>query len=607
MTGYLCKYTPVEILRSFGESFEKIEPLLYWPRVSAETSFHCADGIMHPNICAYVRGVLEDSLQKGLKKVILVNCCDSVRRLYDVMKSDPRFDSPILLDLPRKTGESSVDFYAQQIETFIATLEIAFKRKLDANFLFKILLAEQEKAAVMATDSRSRPKPEKVGATIRLALGGARMSTTLRTWIQTYPVSIQEDLTCTSPERILPNCASIKPYSPTDAKKPEFRSVLKGYAFALLNQTPCMRMNDVQQRLQRLKASEPLDGIIYQTVKFCDFYGYEYAHWMNEFSYPVLKIETDYTPGSNGQLKTRLEAFLETIRAKKGIALEPFPHPVSNVEKKEKVYTAAQMKKPHTTIVAGIDAGSTSVNVVIMDGHHNLLSYSIVKTGSKSGLGAQSALNEALSSAHLTEEDIDYVVSTGYGRAVVTFGNETVTEITCHAKGALFLDAAVRTVIDIGGQDSKAIRLEENGNVKDFVMNDKCAAGTGKFLEMMARTLEMEVDELGDSALLAKERIQISSMCTVFAESEVISLIAQNKETPDIIRGLCDSVASRTAALVSRVGKEEKIMMTGGVAKNIGVVKSLIEKLQMPIVVPPEPQIVGALGAAIIALERLSK
>ena len=198
---------------------------------------------------------------------------------------------------------------------------------------------------------------------------------------------------------------------------------------------------------------------------------------------------------------------------------------------------------------------------------------------------------------------IGRVVATGYGRIAVPFASKKVTEITCHARGAYHLFPQTRTVIDIGGQDSKVIRLGKDGRVVDFVMNDKCAAGTGRFLEVMARALEVSLEDMGRLSDLARERLTISSMCTVFAESEVVSLIAEGHPKEDIIRGLHDAVSERVAGMAERVGLENGVTMTGGVAKNAGVVRSLEERLGVKISRPEEPQIVGALGAALIAAD----
>ena len=182
-----------------------------------------------------------------------------------------------------------------------------------------------------------------------------------------------------------------------------------------------------------------------------------------------------------------------------------------------------------------------------------------------------------------------------------------ITEITCHARGAFFVHPETRTVIDIGGQDSKVIRLDGQGRNVDFQMNDKCAAGTGRFLEVMAHALEVKLEDLGGLSLSAPRTIQISSMCTVFAESEVVSLIAENQPKEVIIRGLHDAIADRILGLVRRVGVEEKVTLTGGVAKNEGVVRALEERLAVKLFVPPEPQIIGALGAALLARELPSR
>ena len=185
--------------------------------------------------------------------------------------------------------------------------------------------------------------------------------------------------------------------------------------------------------------------------------------------------------------------------------------------------------------------------------------------------------------------------------------DSSVTEITCHAKGAHFLDPDARTVIDIGGQDSKVIRIDENGNVLNFIMNDKCAAGTGRFLEMQARTLGMSMPEMSKEGLAWKKDLSITSMCTVFAESEVVSLVAQNEQAADIIHGLNKAIAAKTAALAARLGVEPGVIMTGGVAQNEGVVKCLEDRLNTKVFVSPDAQVCGSIGAALIALDSVRK
>lgn len=253
-------------------------------------------------------------------------------------------------------------------------------------------------------------------------------------------------------------------------------------------------------------------------------------------------------------------------------------------------------------IVAGIDIGSITAETVILQ-DNQMLSSSIVPTGANSRTAAERSLTAALKQASLRQEDLAAIITTGYGRASFPSATKMITEITCHARGAFFVYPETRTVIDIGGQDSKVIRLDKKGRNVDFQMNDKCAAGTGRFLEVMARALEVKLEDLGRLSRSAQRTIKISSMCTVFAESEVVSLIADNQPQEVIIRGLHDAIADRILGMIRRVGVEEKVTLTGGVAKNEGVVQALEERLEVRVFVPPEPQIIGALGAALLARE----
>ena len=251
-------------------------------------------------------------------------------------------------------------------------------------------------------------------------------------------------------------------------------------------------------------------------------------------------------------------------------------------------------------IVAGIDIGSLSSEAVILK-EGEIMSYSIFPTGADTRKAAGMCMREALERAHLKFEDLAATVATGYGRINVPFATKTVTEITCHARGAYRLFPSTRTVIDMGGQDSKVISIDAEGRVSDFVMNDKCAAGTGRFLEVMAGALEVDLEEMGERSARARNGVVISSMCTVFAESEVISLIAAGCSKNDIIRGLHEAISKRIFTMAGKLRMERPITMTGGVAKNRGIVDALGRLLKSRIQLPEEPQIVGALGAALSA------
>ena len=251
---------------------------------------------------------------------------------------------------------------------------------------------------------------------------------------------------------------------------------------------------------------------------------------------------------------------------------------------------------------AGIDIGSiTSKAAILKDGR--VIGVRVIFTGYNAELAGWNVYRELLGELGLVASDVDKIVSTGYGRNSLSFVDKAVTEIICHGTGAHYLYPHVRSIIDVGGQDSKAMVLDEGGRVKDFAMNDKCAAGTGRFLEVMARALEVDLDAFGDISLKAEKAAKISSICTVFAESEVISLISKGEQRESIIAGIHESVASRISALAMRIGVREPVMMTGGVAKNRGAVKALEKKLRMTIEVSEYAQTNGAVGAAVLAMK----
>jgi predicted CoA-substrate-specific enzyme activase len=251
----------------------------------------------------------------------------------------------------------------------------------------------------------------------------------------------------------------------------------------------------------------------------------------------------------------------------------------------------------------GIDVGSVSAEAVILnrqDGKNDITAYIISPTGGDSKEAATNVFNMALEKSGLSAGDITSVVATGYGRLNIPFATKNITEISCHARGVINYFPGVRTVIDIGGQDSKVIKLDSKGNPIDFLMNDKCAAGTGRFLEVMAKALDIDLRNFAEIFAGTSQKVDISSTCTVFAESEIVSLIGHGVGKNSIVKGLVYSITSRIISMVERIGLEEPVCMTGGVAKNLAVVSALEEKLNLKIKVPQEPQITGALGAALL-------
>ena len=257
-------------------------------------------------------------------------------------------------------------------------------------------------------------------------------------------------------------------------------------------------------------------------------------------------------------------------------------------------------------LAAGVDVGSLYTKVVIVDAKGEVVVSNIIRSGVNYRGAAKAGWEEALAMGELQADDIGYVLSTGYGRRLVSFANGEMTEITCHAKAAKRLFPDISLIVDIGGQDSKVIRVRDNGDVENFLMNDKCAAGTGRFLEVMATALEVELSNLGALSFQSKREVEVSSVCTVFAETEVISLLAEGCDRADIAAAIHRSIAKRVMGMVRQLQRDssETVEMTGGGAKNEGVVRALEHHLGATVYVAPEPQIMGAWGAALIAFER---
>lgn len=260
-------------------------------------------------------------------------------------------------------------------------------------------------------------------------------------------------------------------------------------------------------------------------------------------------------------------------------------------------------------IAAGVDVGSTQTKAVVMaeNGGRSILARALVDTGANVRKAAENAFLLACRNAEIPPTEVGFVVGTGYGRYNISFGNAQMTEISCHARGAHFVCPDTRTVIDMGGQDSKAISVGKDGQVLDFVMNDKCAAGTGRFLANAADVMGIGLDEIGPLSLRATRVIKIATVCTVFVESDILSYLAQGKKAEDILGGVHLAIAKRTLSLARRVPMEPEIMMTGGVARNVGMLRALEEVLGSKLQVSPDAHSMGAIGAAVFALEKMDQ
>ena len=556
-TYYVCKYTPIELLESLGGECENFNHM--------PEGFDLADQVSHPNICGFGKTLLEGVMEGKIKELVLVSCCDTIRSVYDILLESGKLDFLYILDVLHCDSACSRERMAVQLKGLAKAYAQYKGTKFDAG-KFRAAFHAQEKI----TKSH-------------IAVLGARMGQELfEMTSKAMPLPVEND-TCVHNRSV----GNILP--PEGAS---FDELMDWYAGEILGQIPCMRMMDPTDR-KKLYNDPSVAGIIYHTVKFCDFYSFEYAEIKNHTDVPLLKIESDYTIQSSGQLLTRLEAFAESIQP------ETLEQTIDGDTKGEK-----KMGKGY---FAGIDSGSTSTDVVILNKDHEIVTSIILPTGAGAAIGADRALAEALKEAGLQREDIDALVTTGYGRTAIKNGDKSITEITCHARGAHFLDPEVRTVIDIGGQDSKVIRLDENGAVANFVMNDKCAAGTGRFLDVMANILKLDISQLETEAAKAVKPASISSTCTVFAESEVISQLASGTDIPDLVAGICQSVATRVASLAKRVGIREEVCMSGGVAQNGGVRNAMAKELGVEIYYDKRAQELGALGAALYAYGKSSQ
>ncbi|MDE5604278.1 MAG: acyl-CoA dehydratase activase [Eubacterium sp.] len=542
MIGYNCKYAPVEILAGFGAQCELMN--------NEAANFDYAAGRLHPNMCSHAKAMLEEIHTGNYNELLFMNCCDSSRRIFDASK-DENIRFSYCIDLPSCGNHCAVERFKDDILGFIDQYEKYSGKSFD------------KKQFLSAFQGKQNLPQNKF-----IAILGARSNKTLLNVAKSCFSGINIlDLTCASNREVLPIDAD---------ENASLDELMLKYAKALMAQTPCMRMQDIKSR-EALLENENCVGIIYSTIKFCDYYDFEFSKLKN-LKMPMIRIETDFTNQSYGQLLTRLEGFAETI---------------NKTDNKRKNLNM------NGKYFVGIDSGSTSTELVAMDKDLNIVKTVMVRTGANAGVGAKNALNQA----GIDKKDIALIVATGYGRKNIDFADDNVTEITCHAKGAKHLYPDVKTIIDIGGQDSKVISLDENGKVVGFVMNDKCAAGTGRFLENMAKVLELDMPDMANVGLNYKNDLTISSMCTVFAESEVVSLIAENHTVADIVHGLNKSVATKTKALANSAKDKGAVMMTGGVANNKGVVSELEKQLNTKIFIPEHPEFCGALGAALIAAE----
>lgn len=604
--AYTCSYVPLEILHAAG----------FIP-VRLSGSPDCCqqeETDLSRNICPYAQAILNDfHVQRpNIAGVVVTDSCDAMKKVFDVLYLDGVFVQS--LSVPRKITEGAERYFAGQLKELYRVLcEVTGRdpdpgKVIEASGLYRRLREHLEtckqknlfpsyaqyfafRQEIYHTDPLegfrrlekvlASPYENRSNEGIPVVITGSPMpGEGMFSVIEESGFSIVENDSC------------------LDARwEPEERNGITatGDPFAYLariylNKTPCARMEGRKRELEKLEALYPekVKGFIHFRMPFCDLYGFDLIHLLGSTGkQAILPLETDGSVQSEGQIRTRVQAFAEMI----GIG--------KNIENREK-------KVMHKgSLFCGIDIGSTTVDGVILGKEGRILCHRIVKTGPGAEQAAMRMYREMLEEISADEKSVACITATGYGRESLGFAGGTVTEISCHARGIQHLLPGTRFVVDIGGQDSKVIKIDETGNVNDFQMNDKCAAGTGRFLEVMAGALEIDLSAMSSLSRHKGEPVSISSVCTVFAESEVISLLGKGHKPPAIVKGIYTSITNRLEGMIRRVGFQSPAAVTGGGALNTGLVEHLEKRLGVKFASPAVPQIVGAVGAALFGMDQV--
>jgi len=581
---YACSYVPLEILLASKLPFAKIDSVDY-----------TEDPLVHRNLCGYCKTTFESLKAMNDEDLfIAVDSCDAMRRINDLARDFSKARI-IQLRLPWKRDDESKNFYRDQLANLLEVLSLVRGSSITPEELKEGIKRFNDLKDYLWQLHRENLKYNEIQKAIDFANSGKRYQPSLKYIRKGVPrlavvggiikdrkfLKMIEDI---GAELVLnETCGGMRGFTGEafSASDPLYEIATR----LIQRRVPCGRFVDIESGtspLQKILLSQKPEGVIKLNQKFCDFFD----DYPVPKEIPSISLEIDFPLSSLGQLSTRIGAFVEKLR--KGIA-------------------GAISRKSKGKYFLGVDSGSTTTNLVVINDSEEILFWKIAPTGINGSVTAHKLLKEAQEEMNFTADDIAYCVATGYGRDIVDFANETVTEITCHAKGARTLFPHAQCIIDIGGQDSKVIRLDEKGSVVDFSMNDKCAAGTGRFLEVMSRVLEKDLDAMAAAAERARKKLSISSMCTVFAESEVVSLIGKGESINDISAGLFRSISKRIVAMYKRVKGQPPVVFTGGVARNSGIVKTLQEELGVKFFIPKIPDIVGAYGAAIIGKEKVVK
>lgn len=560
MIVYNCPMVPFEFFKALGIQFRRIR------------NFGCEFDKLNPNVCSFCRRSILSVDKDDI--VIWVDSCDSARRTADFLKQTNKVFE---LHIPVVSTQQAILKLSNDLRLLWQSLKSIFGDVDDEKLFHTQKTFEQQlKLLAKALPEDLRTAKELYEEVITEKWIGSTQLKDKAVLVIGAP--IDEDLvkiieqsggsvinaTCSGAYSMISNTV-------------DSSDIFKNIAHRILNRKlMCMRFALQRNFSDLIDITKP-SAIVLHTIKFCDFYSFDERE-IRKTKIPFVTIENDMTSQANAQIKTRVQALMEFSMNKRSDS--------------EKMFD----------LFIGIDSGSTTTKIVVLNTEKKILYKSVVKTGAYPAITAKRLYEEVIEKFKTLREKV-YLVCTGYGRTVLDFADEQITEITCHAKGVHFLMPEIRTIIDIGGQDSKVIKVE-NGQVVEFVMNDKCAAGTGRFLEVMANVLDVPLQKIGDLSLKHAKEIDISSVCTVFAESEVVSLRASGHKREDILYAIHKAIAKRISTMYERVKGTQPVVLTGGVALNEGVKAALEKILDIQIKIPSEPVLTGALGAAVIGYQK---
>ena len=571
---FFCSYIPATLLEALGHQFEDIS---LFGEETCGMEYSCA---LHDNLCSYAKYLFEKILadSSGFGFAVIPNTCDAMKKLHGALSLSGRMPA-FLLDVPRRTGRESALYLAAQYRSLLESMDPGLHEE-------ELLLR------LSACPPSPAPRPDLApgigdARPLKIGIAGSSFAPELfRSTLARYEAS----------PVFLRHCGYGVVYPPLPAPRDSgftppvsLEELLFRMAEKSLQETICPR-SDRGAMTEFILAEidrQGLAGLIFTSLKFCDFYAFEFERIRKRLpdDFPLLYLENDLSIGNDEQNRTRGEAFMEEITTRrKGESMPRLRTPAKSC--------------PGPAL--GLDIGSATTKGVLMKDNGEILASIILPTSINMKDGAEEAMARLLLQGRTERSDVPRIIVTGYGRTAFS-GMEQITEITCHALGVHFLRREGATVIDVGGQDSKAIRIDEEGRVLRFTMNDKCAAGTGKFLESMVRRLNITFDEFSALSLSAPEATPISSMCSVFAESEVVSLMARGVPAENIARGLNAAVAARVRGLVGKIQGEEPFILTGGLANNAGFLHELEAALAARVTVFRESQLAGAIGAALAA------